>query len=59
VLLNGSIRLSLPGDRYSVSVWGNNLTDRHLFSTMNPNASGDALTPAAPRTYGIRFGAKF
>ncbi|CAN5226423.1 TonB-dependent receptor [soil metagenome] len=59
VLLNASIRWSLPGDRYSVSVWGNNLTDRHLFATINPNASGDAITPAAPRTYGIRLGAKF
>jgi iron complex outermembrane receptor protein len=58
-LLNAAIGFSAGEDRYSVSIWGRNLTDRivtevgvtayPLFSLWNP-------TP--PRTYGLTFEAK-
>ena len=59
-LLNASIGFSAADDRYSVSIWGRNLTDRTvtevgvtaypLFSLWNP-------TP--PRTFGLTFAARF
>jgi iron complex outermembrane receptor protein len=58
-LLNAAIKFSAAGDRYSVSIWGHNLTDRvvteagvtayPLFSFWNP-------TP--PRTFGLILEAK-
>jgi iron complex outermembrane recepter protein len=58
-LLNAAIRFSPADDRYSVSIWGRNLTDRTvtevgvtaypLFSLWNP-------TP--PRTFGVTLAAK-
>jgi iron complex outermembrane receptor protein len=58
-LLNLALGFSAPLDRYSVSLWGRNLTDRivteagvtayPLFSIWNP-------TP--PRTFGVTFAAK-
>ena len=59
-LLNASIRLADVGDRYTVTIWGRNLTDKivteagvtayPLFSLWNP-------TP--PRTFGLTLAAKF
>jgi iron complex outermembrane receptor protein len=58
-LLNAAIAFSAAEDRYSLSIWGRNLTDRivteagvtayPLFSLWNP-------TP--PRTFGLTFAAK-
>jgi iron complex outermembrane receptor protein len=58
-LLNAAVGFSATGDRYSISVWGRNLTDRvvtengvtayPLFSLWNP-------TP--PRTFGLTFTAR-
>jgi iron complex outermembrane receptor protein len=58
-LLNAAIGFSADGDRYSISIWGRNLTDRvvtengvtayPLFSLWNP-------TP--PRTFGLTFAAR-
>ena len=59
-LLNAAIGFSSAADRYSVSIWGRNLTDKTvtevgvtaypLFSLWNP-------TP--PRTFGLTLAAKF
>ena len=58
-LLNAAVGFSVHDDRYTVSIWGRNLTDRivteagvtayPLFSLWNP-------TP--PRTFGLTFAAK-
>lgn len=58
-LLNAAIRFSAADDRYSVSIWGRNLTDRivtkvgvtayPLFSLWNP-------TP--PRSFGVTLAVK-
>ena len=62
-LINASVRWTAPEDRFSVSVWGNNLTNK---AVMNLGAlqgiSAVAVAKASyapPRTYGVTVGTKF
>jgi iron complex outermembrane receptor protein len=54
-------RLTYETDRYSVSAWGKNLTNKFYYVYgLNLNAFyQDYLTRGAPRTYGIEAGVKF
>lgn len=59
-LFYGSVRWKAPGDKFSVSVWGKNLTNKAVIQ----NALTLAFGPheayyLPPRTYGVTFGAKF
>ena len=60
-MLDASLGLNTAGDRYSISVFGQNLTDRTLISNsfvmpFSTFAVG-ALRP--PRTIGLRVAARF
>jgi iron complex outermembrane receptor protein len=56
-LLNGSVAWSRDG--YSVTLWGKNLTNVIYPISVNQAPTAVAAAYAAPRTYGIRVGAKF
>jgi iron complex outermembrane recepter protein len=59
-LLNASIGWASVDDHYSVKLWGKNLTDRTYYESLTENTGlGDVQRQAAPRTYGVTFGAKF
>jgi iron complex outermembrane recepter protein len=57
-LLSGQIGWKSDGG-LSVGVWGRNLTGHKYHATASPLVFGDSITPAAPRTYGIRVGIEF
>lgn len=58
-LVNAQATWSDPSERYSVTVFGKNLTDKEYLMTYNGGGYGDYRSFAAPRTYGIRVGYKF
>lgn len=66
MLVNASLRFEDPSSRYSLTVYGHNLTNRHYLAvaTTTPTpAGGTALfalgVDALPITYGVTIGAKF
>ncbi len=63
-LINSSVRWTSPGDRYSISIWGNNLTNKAVTNLYSVNSQGGIrgvarANYAAPRTYGATLGLKF
>ncbi|WP_197063546.1 TonB-dependent receptor [Novosphingobium malaysiense] len=59
-LLDAQINWTDPSDRYSIGVWGKNLTNEKYLATYNGTSYfGDYYVRAAPVTYGIRLGYKF
>ena len=52
-LLNGRLSYVPDGASWQVSVWGNNLTDKHYFDDIRPGAFGARGGYGAPRTYGL------
>jgi iron complex outermembrane recepter protein len=60
VLLNSQVAWTQPSQRYSVRVWGKNLTDRHTYQTRSEQTGiGDQEKFAPPRTFGVTFDARF
>jgi len=58
-LVNASIGWRSDNDRFGVSLWGQNLTDKSYLMQGVPSAYGDLAVMAAPRTYGITVSTKF
>ncbi|MET0988007.1 MAG: TonB-dependent receptor, partial [Steroidobacteraceae bacterium] len=58
-LLNAAIGWTAADERYGVTLWGRNLTDEYYLNQGVPTGTGDLVEPAAPRTYGVTFRAKF
>lgn len=57
-LLNARAGLTLP--RYSLFVWGQNMTNTHYLAFGNPDTSfGRSVRTAAPATYGVTLTGKF
>jgi iron complex outermembrane receptor protein len=60
-LLDANILYTSPGDRYTLNLWGKNLTDEFVWAGSYAVAStrtiGGTLLP--PRTYGVTAGVKF
>jgi iron complex outermembrane receptor protein len=54
-LLNGDVTWNLPGDRFSVSLWGENLLDETYSLTRVISPSGETQVLAKPRTVGIEL----
>ena len=52
-LLSARIGWVSPDDRWSVSVWGKNLTDKIYFDEVAGNAQSLRGYYAEPRTYGV------
>jgi iron complex outermembrane receptor protein len=53
VLVNAQIEYTLPGDHFSLTVWGKNLTDERVFNYVSISGAGDRSSFADPITYGI------
>jgi iron complex outermembrane receptor protein len=66
-VLNASLTYYLPGDRWSVALWGRNLSDKIVYGTTFERPSiGVAgapdlfyTIPGDPRTYGVSLRVKF
>jgi iron complex outermembrane receptor protein len=59
-LVNASLKWTSSSGTYTASIWGANLNDAHYLAQGNEvPAFGQAVTPAAPRTYGFTVGVKF
>jgi iron complex outermembrane receptor protein len=66
-VLNASLTYYLPGDRWSVALWGRNLSDKIVYGTTFerpgigvPGAPDLFYTiPGDPRTYGVSLRVKF
>jgi iron complex outermembrane receptor protein len=58
-LLGAQATWTAPDQRYSITVYGTNLTNHVYRMGYNGGASGDYSTQAEPRSYGVRVGASF
>ena len=58
-LLDGRISLTLPGNRWSVSVWGRNLTNTQYRTNIIAFFGDEVGTYGPPRTYGVELSARF
>ena len=58
-LINGQLSWSDLADRYTVTLWGKNLTDEEYTIYGFTSGSGDLLSAAEPRTYGVTVGVNF
>ena len=56
--VNASVAWRLPGDKYQVRVWGQNLTDTKRSSLTASSTTGDQALPSPPRTYGVTLSMK-
>lgn len=56
-LLDARLTYRFPGDRFSIAVWGRNLTDETYIAGSALSATGDQIRLAAPRQFGgtIRY----
>lgn len=58
-LVSGSVSWA-PNDNLEIMLWGKNLADERYYSTIDVTVpTGDVYIPAAPRTYGATFRARF
>jgi iron complex outermembrane receptor protein len=58
-LLNSEVSIATPDDRFRLTLWGRNLTDKVIASYQNQNTSGDQVVYERPRSYGVTLGARF
>ena len=58
-LVNASALWTSADEKYGVRLWGKNLTDEKYWGFANSTATVTKQIPAAPRTYGVSFSAKF
>ncbi len=56
---NASITWNLPGDRFSVAIWGRNITDEVRFRNVSASGQADRRAADEPALYGVRMGYKF
>lgn len=61
VILDANITYRSPNERFSIALWGRNLTDTFSYALLlGPTVPGPGLgIPRPPRTYGIRAGFDF
>lgn len=57
--LNAQVEYTFPGDRFSVALFGRNITDTEYYAVVTPIQFGDQAALAAPRTYGLRLSVDF
>ena len=58
-LVNASVRWLSSEEKYSVTVWGKNLTDEEYRSMLSESSYGDLTRQGDPRTYGVTLGVSF
>ncbi len=59
VLANGEIAWTSGDGRYSIALYGRNLTDRKIVGENRGTAFGDIRTYEEPRTFGVRLSGDF
>ena len=60
VMLNASLRYTLPGDRITLGIFGKNLADERILSQPSTQPAGYPTTYGVPpRTYGVNARIKF
>jgi iron complex outermembrane receptor protein len=57
-MINASAGWTSDDERYGLTLWGRNLTDKHTLTQGVPSGFGDLTAPAAPRTYGVTLRTK-
>ena len=57
-LINGRVSWSPESERFTVTVWGENLTDEYYYNNVNVSTGGDTGNVAPPRRVGITFSMK-
>jgi len=57
--VNATIGFTPAGSRFRVAVWGRNLTDEAVYSSVFINAAADGAAYAPPRQIGVSVGYKF
>jgi len=57
-VVNGSITYTLPGDHFSVSVFGQNLTKQLYFQSNTISTIADTVSYSKPRWFGVTLSAK-
>ena len=58
-VLNAQVRWTDPTDRYTVTVWGTNLTNQEYRISYGGSSFGDHAVYAEPISYGVRLGYSF
>jgi len=58
-MLNAQVAWHLPGDHVTLSVWGRNLTDEHIYRSDLTTSIAEQVVWDDPRTYGVRLGYDF
>lgn len=59
VMLNATLRYTLPGDRVTFSLFGRNLLDENVLTFVTTQTYGFDANYAPPRTYGVAARVKF
>jgi iron complex outermembrane receptor protein len=59
VVANATITWNLPGDRFSVAIWGRNITDELRFRNVSASGQADRRAADEPALYGVRVGYRF
>jgi len=58
-LVSGQVAWTAPGDRWTVTLWGKNLTDTQYHYALGIAARGLTGNPAPPRTFGVTLSGRF
>jgi iron complex outermembrane receptor protein len=58
-VVNAQLGYSPPDNRFKVSIYSKNITDKTYALLMNSSTYGDVITYAPPRTYGIQVDVNF
>ncbi|MCK9247172.1 MAG: TonB-dependent receptor, partial [Anaerolineaceae bacterium] len=58
-IVNARLSYVPPSDRWTISAWGNNLTDKEYFQDVVAAGVGLRGSYGAPRTYGVDFSYRF
>jgi iron complex outermembrane receptor protein len=59
LVINASLTYNFPGDRWSITLWGRNLTDEFRARSFLPTTQTDRRLADEPRVFGIRAGYRF
>ena len=58
-MLSARAQWNAPGDRFSVALWGDNLTDNRYVTQVQYNNFAIGSTWSSPLTYGVEVGVQF
>jgi len=58
-MVNAAISWTAPGDRFTTTLWGKNLSNEAVANAILESALGSLAAYQQPRTYGVTVGVKF